>query len=62
MKNHKGIKRRLKVTKTGKIMHRRAGGRHLLSCKTAKRKRKLRKWQELHPSEQKKLKRQYNFD
>ncbi len=62
MKSHKGIMRRLKVTKTGKVMHRRAGGRHLLSNKTAKRKRKLRKWQQLNPSELVKLKTQYNFE
>ncbi len=61
MKTHKGLKRRLKVTKNGKIMHRRAGKRHLLSCKTTKRKRQMRKWQELHPSERKKLKKQYNL-
>ncbi len=43
-------------------MHRRAGARHLLSSKKAKRKRHLRRWQELHPSEAKKLKKQYNFE
>ncbi len=62
MKTHKGIKRRLKITKKGKIMHRRAGARHLMSSKTGKRKRQLRNWQELSKAERKKLKAQYNYE
>lgn len=60
-KTHKGLKKRLKVTKNGKIMHKRAGKRHLNSHKKSKRKRQLRKWDELEPEEAKKLKRQYDF-
>ena len=43
MKTNKGVKKRLKVTGTGKIKHRRSGGGHLLSNKSGKRQRKLGK-------------------
>jgi len=60
-KTHKGLTRRLKVTKSGKIMHARTGRRHLLSNKSAKRKRQLRRWAELPPGEVRKLQKQYDF-
>ena len=43
MKTHKGIKKRIKITGTGKVMRYRAGRRHLLSAKSAKRKRHMAK-------------------
>jgi large subunit ribosomal protein L35 len=42
-KTHKGTKKRMKVTGTGKLMRRRAFGSHLLTKKSANRKRKFRK-------------------
>ena len=42
MKTRKGAAKRLKRTGTGKYMHHRAGGRHIMSKKNAKRKRRLR--------------------
>jgi large subunit ribosomal protein L35 len=42
-KTHKGTKKRIKLTGTGKLMHRRAFGSHLLTKKSANRKRKIRK-------------------
>ena len=41
-KTHKGLAKRVRVTRTGKIMRGHAGGSHLLSNKSRKRKRKLR--------------------
>ncbi len=41
-KTHKGLKKRVKITATGKIKHRRPGTGHLLSGKNAKRRRRLR--------------------
>ncbi len=41
-KTHKGIKKRLKVTGTGKIIRKKGGKSHLLSTKTGKRLRRLR--------------------
>jgi len=43
MKTKKSLKRRIKVTGTGKLMHHPEGRRHLQSGKRAKRRRKLRK-------------------
>ena len=43
MKTKKSLKRRIKVTATGKLLHYREGRRHLMSGKSAKRRRKLRK-------------------
>jgi large subunit ribosomal protein L35 len=42
-KTHKGTKKRIKLTATGKLMRRRAMGSHLLTKKSANKKRKLRK-------------------
>ncbi len=41
-KTHKGIKKRMKRSSTGKIIHRGAGASHLMGSKNAKRKRKIR--------------------
>jgi large subunit ribosomal protein L35 len=40
-KTHKGLTKRLKVTAGGKIKHRRPRGGHLLSGKSAKRRRRI---------------------
>jgi large subunit ribosomal protein L35 len=40
-KTNKAVAKRFKVTGTGKIMRRKTGRRHLLSCKSRKRKRSL---------------------
>lgn len=42
LKTHKGMRKRFKVTGTGKIKHRKAFRGHILSSKGAKRKRRLR--------------------
>ncbi len=42
-KTHKGTKKRIRLTATGKLMRQRAFGSHLLTKKSANRKRKLRK-------------------
>jgi large subunit ribosomal protein L35 len=41
-KTHKGIKKRFRLTATGKVKHRCAGTSHLASRKSHKRKRNLR--------------------
>jgi large subunit ribosomal protein L35 len=40
-KTHKGLAKRFKVTATGKIKHKRAGGSHLMTGKNAKRRRRI---------------------
>ncbi len=42
-KTHKGTKKRIRLTATGKLMKKRAFGSHLLTKKSANRKRKIRK-------------------
>ena len=41
-KTHKGMKKRFKITGTGKIKHKSAFRGHILSSKSSKRKRGLR--------------------
>ncbi len=43
LKTNRGAAKRLKVTGTGKIKHYKAFGSHLLTSKTTKRKRNLRR-------------------
>lgn len=43
MKTHKAVKARFKLTATGKLKRNRPGKRHILTKKTAKRKRMLSK-------------------
>ncbi len=41
MKTHKATVKRLHVTGSGKVMHRRSGQAHLMAKKSAKRKRRF---------------------
>jgi large subunit ribosomal protein L35 len=43
LKTHKGIKKRFKVSATGKVRHKRCGSSHLMSHKSGKQVRRLRK-------------------
>jgi large subunit ribosomal protein L35 len=43
IKTHKGAKKRFKITSTGKVLFAKKGRRHILTSKSAKRKRNLRK-------------------
>ena len=47
-KTIKAAAKRFKVTKTGKVLRRHASGRHLLSCKNSKRKRRIKKANLVH--------------
>ena len=40
-KTHKGLSKRVKVTASGKVKHKRAGRGHLMGSKNAKRRRRL---------------------
>jgi large subunit ribosomal protein L35 len=54
-KTRKAAAKRFKKTGTGKFTHHKAGGRHLKSCKSAKRKRHLRKAATVGSTEMKRL-------
>ncbi|TAL25599.1 MAG: 50S ribosomal protein L35 [Frankiales bacterium] len=55
-KTHSGAKKRFKVTGTGKILHERAGKRHLLERKSSALTRRLTGTVELAPADAKKVK------
>ncbi len=40
-KTHKGLKKRVRVTATGKVKHKRSCGGHLMSGKSGKRRRRV---------------------
>jgi large subunit ribosomal protein L35 len=47
LKTNKGARKRLKITKNGKLMRYKPGRRHILTSKTSKRKRKMRRCMEV---------------
>ena len=55
-KTRKSISKRFKFTKTGKVLRRPTGQDHLLSKKTGKQGRALRRWIQVPDAEAKKLK------
>lgn len=57
LKTNKSVKKRFRVTKSGKVKRGRPGRRHLLSHKTAKRKRHLRRPAECAPYDTFRIKR-----
>ena len=54
-KTRKSLSKRFKVTKTGKVLRRDVGQDHLLSKKSSKKKRALKKMIEVEPSQAKKI-------
>lgn len=50
-KTRKSVAKRFKVTATGKVLRSSPGKRHLLQCKSAKRKRNLAKSSLVHESD-----------
>jgi large subunit ribosomal protein L35 len=49
-KTKKSVAKRFKITATGKILRRKPGLRHLASSKSSKRKRRLGKAGQVHPT------------
>ena len=56
MKTRKSAAKRYTITKNGKVKYKKQGLRHILSKKSTKRKRKLRKAGTLSPAEVKRAK------
>jgi large subunit ribosomal protein L35 len=56
MKTRKGVAKRLRRTGTGKYIHNRVGGRHLLTKKSSKRKRHLGQTATLKSTERNRIK------
>lgn len=55
MKTHRGAAKRFKKTGTGKIMRSHSHKRHILTKKSSKRKRRLRKQEVVNPSDKGRL-------
>jgi ribosomal protein L35 len=58
-KTNKALRKRLKVTGSGKVLHKSSGRRKLLSKKPAKRLLSLRKWRGLADCDRRSIERQY---
>ena len=56
-KTHSATKKRFKLTGTGKVLRRRAMKSHLLEKKSAKRKRRFRQVDPVHPTDVRNVKR-----
>lgn len=56
MKSHSGAQKRFKVTANGKVKRKKAGKSHILTKKTTKRKRHLRKDTTVHSADEKRIK------
>ncbi|HKL95349.1 MAG TPA: 50S ribosomal protein L35 [Haploplasma sp.] len=56
-KTHSGLKKRIKVTGTGKLKRGQAYKNHLAQSKTTKQNRQLRGQTLVHPSDEKRIKR-----
>jgi large subunit ribosomal protein L35 len=60
MKSHSGAKKRFKKTSNGKVKRKKAGKSHILTKKSAKRKRQLRKDTTVDKADEKRVKRMLN--
>ncbi|MBX3730765.1 MAG: 50S ribosomal protein L35 [Candidatus Sumerlaeia bacterium] len=61
MKTKRGLAKRVKVTASGRIKHKKQNLRHILTKKTAKRKRHLRALEVLAAPEEKRVKKMLNL-
>lgn len=56
-KPHKGLLKRVKLSATGKILRRQAGKGHLMTTKSSRRRRRLSKVAQVHPTNVKTIRR-----
>ena len=61
IKTKKSVAKRFKITGTGKVMRPRAGKRHLLASKNAKRRRSLRGLTTVDPTDEYRIKQNLPF-
>lgn len=60
-KNRKSILKRFKITRSGKILRRAAGQDHNLAKKSAKQKRRMRRWVQLSKAETRTIKKMLTY-
>ena len=58
-KGHKGLRKRLKISASGKALHRSCGKSHLMSGKSGQRSRRLRRWKTMAKGDRRMLERQF---
>jgi large subunit ribosomal protein L35 len=51
LKSHKGIKKRMRVTRKGKVLRKKANAGHLMSDKSGQRRRRLRRKAHVHSTQ-----------
>ncbi|MBM3822002.1 MAG: 50S ribosomal protein L35 [Verrucomicrobia bacterium] len=61
VKTRKAVAKRFKITATGKVLRSRAGRRHLLSTKNAKRRRSLGEMKVVDPTDAYRIKQNLPF-
>jgi large subunit ribosomal protein L35 len=57
MKTHRATAKRFRITRKGKVLHRKATGNHMLTKKTGGRRRRIEGMAEVSPQETKNIKR-----
>ncbi len=57
LKSKRGAKKRFELTGTGKIKRRKAYFSHILTKKSSKRKRNLKRWRMVSPADEKRIRR-----
>ncbi|MBD3245732.1 MAG: 50S ribosomal protein L35 [Candidatus Omnitrophica bacterium] len=62
VKTRKALAKRVRITKNGKVVRKKAGTRHLLSGKNRKRKRRLKQRDVVAPQDAKMIKRAMPYD
>ena len=62
VKTKKSVAKRFKITARGKVLRSRAGRRHLLQTKNAKRRRSLRGTHVVDPTDEYRIKQSLPFD
>ena len=60
-KTRKSLKKRFKITRTGKVLRRATGQNHFRAKKSGKKRRETRKWVEVPKPLAKKIKRLLNY-
>ena len=62
MKTVKAAKKRFKISKNGKIKFPKSFRRHLLADRSSKKKRQFRRYQDIDPTDAKKVKQMLPYD
>ncbi len=62
IKTNKAVKKRFKITKKGKVLGPKSFRRHMMTDRSAKRKRQSRGWHEVDPTDKKRIRALLPYD